>query len=186
MSTAELSAYNVIASFRDRELAQDAITALESAGFAESDLSLLGQPLEEVEPGDEKGPGEPIGGGVGKHIASGGATGGLAGGVLGALATAAVAAIPGVGMVAGTGALIGAVAGAGAGSTVGAIIEGESALRSDHSWTQAFDAIKEGAVIVGVHTHDAGRIDEAVRVLEGQDPMELHRVNSSGEEVREA
>lgn len=183
MSTVSLSSYNVVAAYRDLELADDAVSALLEAGVPEDRISLLGQPIEEVDRDAEKGPGEPIGGDVGKHIATGGATGSLAGGVLGALGTAAVAAIPGVGLVAGTGALIGAVAGAGAGGTVGAIIEGESAMRSDHSWNNAFDAIKDGAVVVGVHADDRDELDPAIEVLEKSDPMEIHRLNDKGEQV---
>ncbi len=183
MSTVELEQQNVIASFRDLELAEDAITALHEAGFRDDELSLLGRRPDDIDPDAERGPGEPIGGSVGKHIASGAATGTLAGGVLGALATAAVVSIPGVGLVAGTGALLGFLGGAGAGGTVGAIVEGESALRSDHSWNQAFDAIKEGAIVIGVHVGEAERAAEATRVLEGLDPMELRRVNSRGETI---
>lgn len=183
MSTVELHQQNVVAAFRDLERADDAVAALLDAGFSDDEVSLLGQPVEEVDTSAPRGPGEPIGGSVGKHIASGAAGGGLAGGVLGALTTAAVVSIPGIGMVAGTGALLGFLGGAGAGGTVGAIIEGESAMRSDHSWNQAFAAIKEGAIVVGVHGDDPDRVAEAAAILEKLGPMDLRRVNSRGDTI---
>jgi hypothetical protein len=182
VSTATLAQQNLVAAFRDLEHAEEGLAALHAAGFSDDELSLLGQPIEEVD-FDERGPGEPIGGQVGKHIATGGVVGGAAGGVLGALTTAAVVSIPGIGMVAATGALLGALGGGGAGATVGAILEGESAMRSDHSWTQAFDAIKEGAIVVGVHGDDPDRMARATQVLETVTPMDLRRINSRGETV---
>lgn len=183
MSTVTLSPRNVVASFRDLELADAALSELREAGFSDDDLSLLGRPVEEVEQelDEHTGPGEPVGGSVIAQTFVGGAAGGAAGGVLGALGAAAVAAIPGVGLVAGTGALIGFVSGAFAGSTVGSIVEGEAALRTNHSWRQALDAIQEGAVVLAVHDSDDERISEAYRLLEAHDPMDLRIVDQRGE-----
>lgn len=185
MSTVTLSQHNVVAAYRDLELAEDTLTALRDASFEDDEISLLGRPVDEVEEetGDGTGPGEPVGGDVFKQTFAGGAAGGLAGGALGALATAAVASIPGVGLVAGTGALLGFLGGAGGGATVGAIVEGESALRTNHSWAQALDAIKEGAIVVGVHGEDGDRIAEAHRILASRTPMDVRRVDSRGETV---
>lgn len=184
MSRTTLADHNVIAAFRDLERAEEAREALHQVGFEDAELSILGRPVEEVEETTQAGPGEPIGGSVAKHVVTGGAVGAVGGGVLGALATAAVVSLPGIGMVAGTGALLGAIGGAGAGSTVGSIVEGESALRTGHSWKQALDAIKEGAVILGVHGEDAERVADAERVLATVTPMDLRRVNARGETVQ--
>lgn len=185
MSTVTLSQHNVVAAFRDLEVAEDALEALREEGFRDDDISLLGRPIEEVEGDvqDAQGPGEPVGGNVFTQTFAGGAAGGAAGGVIGALATAAVATIPGVGLVAGTGALLGFLGGAGAGATVGAIVEGESALRTNHSWGQALDAIREGAIIVGVHDADGERVSRAHRILADKQPMDIRRVDSRGESV---
>jgi hypothetical protein len=183
VSTVTLSQRNVVAAFRDLELADAALRDLREAGFRDDELSLLGRPIEEVQEDLEEGtgPGEPIGGDIIKHTFAGGAAGGAAGGVVGALGAAAVAAIPGVGLVAGTGALIGFVSGAFAGSTVGSIVEGEAALRTSHSWRQALDAIQEGAVILGIHGSGHDRIREAFELLQGHDPMDLRIVDERGE-----
>ena len=181
MARAELATHNVVAAFRDLEVASDAIESLRRVGVPEDDLSILGRPVDDVDVREEDTTGEPIGRGVGTHIAAGGGTGALAGGALGALAGAASTLIPGVGMVAGVGALLGALGGGGAGGTVGAIVEGESALRTDHSWHETFEAIKnQGAVVVGVHSDDPDLIDRALETIEALAPMEVHRVNARG------
>lgn len=178
-----LARYNVVAAFRDMEIATDAIGALREAGFANDELSLLGRAPDEVVAHSETETGEPLGGSIAKEIAAGGLAGTALGAALGALGGLALAAIPGVGLVAGAGALYGALGGGGAGGTVGAILEGESALRTDHSWSQTFDAIKEGAIVVGVHADERQRVIEAATVLEGLTPMSMHRINDRGNSV---
>lgn len=185
MTRADLAKHNVVAAFRDMELASDAIGRLREEGFADADLSILGRKPDEIDVVPEDEVGEPLAGGDGvlKHVFAGGAAGGGIGAVLGAAGGAAVAAIPGVGLAVGVGALLGALGAGGAGATVGSILEGESALRSDASWKQTFDAMKEGAVVVGVHTDESDRASEAERVLRPLDPMQLVRVNDRGEEI---
>lgn len=190
MSRAELSRHNVVAAYRDMEYASDALGRLREAGFSDDELSILGRTPDEVEVVAEDEVGEPLagGGGVITHVFAGGAVGGTIGALLGAAGGAAVAAIPGVGMVVGVGALLGALGAGGAGATVGSILEGESALRSDASWRQTFDAMKDGAIVVGVHTDDHDRVTEAERILTAGDPMQVERLNDRGQtvEVRDA
>lgn len=184
MAVKRFAGHNCIAAFRDLEQAEEALISLHEEGFGNEQLSILGQPVEQVDLADEEHEtGEPIGGEVGKEILTGAVTGGALGGVATALGTAAVATIPGVGLVAGTGALIGLASGAGAGSTVGAILGGEAGMRTDHSWKQAIEAIREGAVVLGVHDDEEGTVQRACEVLEAEDPMTLHRVNDRGHEV---
>lgn len=183
MSQAALAQHNVIAAFRDLEYASDALGKLREAGFAESDLSILGRSPEDLEVVSEDETGEPMPGTVFKDVAAGSLGGGGIGAVLGALGGAAAALIPGVGIVVGTGAVIGAISGGGLGGTVGAIVEGEASMRSDASWDQTFDAMKTGAVVVGAHHDDESRIREAEAVMAELDPMQIKRVNDRGQEV---
>lgn len=181
MSVTELATHNVTAAFRDLERASEAIGALRQEGLEDDQLSVLGRPVEQglaVNP--EHATGEPLGGDVAKQTAAGTAAGTAVGGVLGALGTVAVASIPGVGLVAGTGALIGAIAGGGLGGTVGAIVEGESALRSSAGWAHTFQAIQDGAVVVGVHSEDPEVVDRAEQLLTGLSPMDVTRVDDRG------
>ena len=185
MARADLAQHNTVAAFRDTELASDALGRLREAGFADEDLSILGQKPEDVEVTPEDEVGAPLAGGEGvlEHVFTGGATGGAVGAVLGAAGGAVFAAIPGVGWAVGAGALLGAVSAGGAGATVGSIVEGESALRSDASWEQTVEAIKEGAIVVGAHTDDSERAAEAERLLAELDPMQVVRVNAQGQQV---
>lgn len=186
----DLNAYNVIAAYDDLEVATDAISALREAGFDDSQMSIFGKSVEDMDVHSEYETGEPLGGDVAKHVVVGGAGGGAIGAVLGAAGTAAVAAIPGVGLVVGTGALLGAIAGAFAGSTVGSLLEGEAAVRSESGWRQTFQSMRthldEGAVVVGVHLSAAGRADEAEGVMRKVPPQTLQRVNEQGNPVESA
>lgn len=179
----ELREHNLIAVFRDLETTQEALEDLEQHGVREQHLSILGQPIDDVEL--DRTAQEPVGGEAGKSIVGGATAGGLAGGLLGALGTLAATAIPGVGIAAGAGALIGFLAGGGAGSTVGAIIGGEAGLRSDASWTQIMDAIKTGGVVLGVHHDDPGLIEDVAGRMRAHNPMAIYRVNSVGQVVGE-
>lgn len=185
MSTAELAPYNLIASFRDLERATDAVGALREGGFEPDDVSLLGQPVEEVDAHSEDATGEPVGGNVATEVAAGGAGGAAVGGVLGALGGVVAATVPGVGLVAGTGALLGALSGGGFGGTVGALVEGESAMRSSHGWQQTIEAVAEGAVVVGVHTDDRKTLDRALRTVRPLNPMSLRTVDERGNGLNE-
>jgi hypothetical protein len=182
VSSASLSTHNVTAAFRDLERASEAVERLRAEGVPEDAISVLGRSVDEGLD-DGAAPDEPVGRGVGRHVAAGSATGTAVGGTLGALGAVAVATIPGVGLVAGTGALIGAIAGGGLGGTVGAIVEGESALRSSAGWQNTFQAIEDGAVVVGVHSDDAEVVAEAETLLDGLTPMHLQRVDDRGHEV---
>lgn len=181
MSVSELASHNVTAAFRDLERATEAIRALREADLDDDDLSVLGRPVDQgLDVPPERITGEPIGGEVAKQTAAGTAAGTAVGGALGALGTLAVASVPGVGLVAGTGALIGAIAGGGLGGTVGAIVEGESALRSSAGWAHTFQAIQDGAVVVGVHSEDPEVVSRGEEVLARLAPMDLTRVDHRG------
>lgn len=179
----ELREHNVIAVYRDLETTREALQDLEQHGVTEDHLSILGQPLDQVDL--DTGGQEPVGGKVGKSILGGTVAGGLAGGLLGALGTVAVVAIPGVQLAAGAGALIGFLAGGGAGSTVGAIIGGEAGLRSDASWSQILDAVKTGGVVLGVHDDDPELVERVAGRLRAHNPQAIYRVNSVGQVVGE-
>lgn len=182
----EMADHNVVAAYRDLELATDAVDDLREAEFGDDQLSVLGEAPEDLDVNIEHESGEPLDGDVFEHIAVGGGAGGALGALLGGGATAAVAALPGVGMVVGTGVLLGAVAGAFAGSTVGSIVEGEAALRSQAGWRQTFESVRtaltEGGVVVGVHVDEPDEAERARELLADTAPISLHRLNRHGEE----
>lgn len=182
----DMARHNVVAAYRDLELATDAVDVLRDGGFPDERLSVLGEAPDDVDVNREHESGEPLDSDVFEHVAVGGGTGGAVGAILGGGVTAAVAALPGVGLVVGTGALLGAVAGAFAGSTVGSIVEGEAALRSQAGWRQTFESLRaaltDGGVVVGVHVDDRGDAERAHELLADTDPISLHRLNRQGEE----
>lgn len=174
----ELTDRNVLAAFRDMEQARRAIADLRDDGIPQDAISLLGQHLEDVDgppvQGDEPSVRD---GNVPGNVFAGVSIGTMGGGALGLAGTALVAAIPGVG-IAGIGLLAGALAGAGLGGTVGGIVEGEAAMRTDHSWDQALEAVRSGAVVVGVHGEE--RVEHAVELLASHSPQTLHVTNDRG------
>lgn len=185
MARQSLAEHNAVAAFRDLELASDALGRLRGAGFEDDELSILGQKPEDLEVTPEREVGEPLAGGEGvlKHSLAGGAIGGGIGTLIGAAGGAAAAAIPGVGWAVGVGALIGAISGGLGGSTIGTFVEGEQAMASDAGLRTTIESIKEGAVVIGVHTDDADRAGEAERILRELDPMQVVRVNEQGERI---
>lgn len=181
MATTRLRDHNIVASFRDLELADEAIRALADAGATVDDVSVLGRTLDELELRDEEVTGEPIGGNVLTQSMTGGAVGGLAGGVVGLVGGVAAFAIPGVGAIVGSGLLWSVIAGVGAGSTAGAFAEGVQALSSTSEWDQTLQAIKDGAIVVGVHVDDEDEARRFEKVLTGLQPMWMHRLGADDE-----
>lgn len=182
----ELRTHNLVAIYRDLELARDAVDVLRGDGFGDGELTILGHAPDDIHK-DEHATGEPVGDDMAKRTMAGGAGGGALGAVLGAAGAAAVTAIPGVGLLAGPAALIGAISGAFAGSTAGSIVVGGASLQSASGWAETFESIRTsgegGGVAVGVHTDDGAAADRAAATLRRTNPIAVHRVNSRGHEV---
>lgn len=184
MTRISFADHNLLAALRDSEHAREALGALRDAGIGDDRISVFGRPVGGVDLTPSKAAiHEPVGGHVGREIASGAVIGAATGGLITALATAAVAALSGAGPAVGPGALIGLVAGGGAGGTVGAILGGEAGLRTSGGWQQVRQAVAEGAVILAVHSDHRGDIETATEALESIEPMSLDRVNSLGQKV---
>ena len=152
---------SVVAAFRDRDRAKDAIAALRRDGFTDDQIGLLG-PYETAtqkrsglanDPTDSKWE---EGAGIG---AAGGAALGLG------LGAAVMAGLLGpLGVVAG-GPLVALLASAGAGATAGTVVGGLIGLGVPEDEAKWYESeVTAGRTLVTVH--DAGdRIDEARRVL---------------------
>lgn len=173
----QLPSYNVVAVFPDVETARSALENLRSAGVDEDAISLLGRPSEDAFGAGDDQPVEPdqIGQNpgavadatdeVGAGIAAGGGSGAAGGGLLGLAAGAAITAIPGVGLAVGLGALIGAAIGAAGGATAGGILGGASKFND-----QFRQDVREGRVLLGVHSDDRQMVEDAKALLEKHDP----------------
>lgn len=163
----------MIAVFRDRRTAEDAVRALVDRGIDETRINLLlshsPTAQELMASGESK-------------AAEGAVTGGAIGGMLGAIAAGGLA-LPPLGLIA-AGPLFAVFAGLTTGSVSGGLLgalvglgipENEAALRSEE--------IQEGATLVGIEAADARRLDDVKAVLGKHEPDRVYEVEAK--EARE-
>ena len=184
MSDDTLGRYHAIAAFPTFQRAREALGALEQAGFGATELSLVG-PEHEMRPEAATPTEHATTGtsGIGKAAVAGGGAGAVTGGALGVLGGLALTLIPGVGLAAGAGALYGVIFGAGAGHVVGALTAAEKVARENEAWEAAIDPllarVRDGAVLVGVHSDDEQRAAAGEDVLSGLGPDEVKRIEAA-------
>jgi hypothetical protein len=168
---------NVVATFLEPEDADRAVRALDQMGFDRDDISLLGREDRlAVYQAEEESESSELPKGVAKGVATKSAAGTAAGGIAGFVAGAAAFGIPGIGPAVGAGiwaaTASGAVAGAVAGGVMGGIQE---------TWAARYeDAVKEGRVLVGVHSGDAKDVDSAERIMREAGAERTDRFDSEG------
>ena len=175
---ASLGQHNVVATFKEPEAARRAVTALGRAGVEADKISFLGRDVDEVtsDP-DTRLRDLEVTGAVAKKAGLGGAVGST----LGALAGAAAFAIPGVGPVIGAGIWGAAAAGAAAGGAVGGMVGGVASIDLSEDWELTFgEALREGQVLVAVQADDEDGMAKARKVLEGEGPERVERIDSEG------
>jgi len=167
-NTSVFGIYQTVAS------AESAANALVTAGFMNSDISVLapdqGTPREL---GTEKATKAPEG------TTAGAATGGVLGGTLGLLAGIGAIAIPGVGPFIAAGPIIGALAGLGAGGAVGGLVGALVGLGIPEYEAKRYEGrIKEGGTLLSVHCGTSERVTVAKQVLERTGAQDI---SSTGE-----
>jgi len=147
----------ISAVFQDRYDAIEAHSFARSLGYADSDINVLMSDTTRKAFDEDKEGRHP----AGTHALEGVATGGTIGTAIGATA-AAIAAIgttvlvPGLGFFI-AGPILAAFAGGGAGAVAGGLIGGLVGLGIPESNAKAYEAaLKNGGVVVGVHTRDTG------------------------------
>jgi hypothetical protein len=183
-----LQSLNVVATYDDGEGARDAIVALEREGIEAHNISALALDVPDaVEPGRESAQVTTMDkdaellSDVGSDVGKGAAIGAVAG----ALGSTAVAlAIPGLGAALGAGILAvtagGAVAGTGVGGFAGAVATSPA---SHAAWEQALIDLKDGRVVVGVHTDDRELFDTACSVLSDSGAVSVRQLDADGNPV---
>jgi hypothetical protein len=101
--------------------------------------------------------------------------GGIAGGILGALMT--VLTVPVLGPLAVAGPIVSALGGAAVGGVVGGLAGGSGALTSigipEQACGRMEERLKEGAILIAVHSSDAVRLDRALRVFKSSGAEEI-------------
>lgn len=166
------SVFGIVAT---RAEAERLVGQLQSAGFAAADVSVLfpdkGATRDFAHAEGTKAPeGAVVGGGVG----------GIAGGVLGVLAGIGMIALPGLGMLIAAGpvmaALGGAAVGAAAGGAVGALV----GLGIPEIQAKIYEGkLRDGNILVAVHTDDAKQVDAAKKVFEANGAKDVHSTNET-------
>ena len=173
--------YNVVAVLLDMEAARRAVEALEAGGVDSARISLLGPRVEEAARDTET---EQRDEGVTRHVekraATGAAVGTVAGGAAGFLAGLLAFAIPGVGPVVGAGVWAATIGGGVAGGAVGGVAGGVSALPMTREWELTYEPVKEGKVLVGVHSDDEKDVDRGAEILEKLNPIKIDRHDGQG------
>ena len=160
--------------YRDRQQAGQAVDALRSAGFRNSDVSaLLPDNVGTKDFAHEKNTKAPEGATTG--VASGAALGGT----LGWLAGIGSLAIPGVGPFIAAGPIMAALAGAGVGGAVGGLVGALVGMGIPEYEAKRYEGrVREGGVLLSVHCDSSEWVSRAKDILKstgGQD------VASSGE-----
>lgn len=145
----------VVALFRSKEQAEEAIRELRVRDFDDMDISLLSR---EGQEGDAK---ERLNY-EHQNLANGTATGGAIGGLAGLLAGAGALLIPGIGPLIAAGPLAGALTGVVTGGIAGGLID--YGIPEDES-ERYEQKIQEGSIMVAVETDDDDLADEVASVF---------------------
>jgi hypothetical protein len=173
--------HNLTAAFPGMEEARAALDALERAGIESSRISLLGPRAEEAaEETDTRSRDLDLTKDVGKKVAAGAAAGSAVGGAAGFLAGLAAFAIPGVGPVLGAGVWAATIGGAAAGASVGGVVAGVGSIDVSEAWELTYQHVREGRVVVGVHSDDADEVGKAAEALQKLEPLSVHRFDPEG------
>jgi hypothetical protein len=173
--------HNVVAVFADMEQGRDAVDALGGAGIDGSEISVLGRPIEEAAGRtDTRDRDAAVAREVASKTAAGAAAGTAVGGVAGFLAGLVAFAIPGIGPVLGAGVWAATAAGGVAGGALGGVLGGVSATDMTDAWELTFDSVREGRVLVGVHSDSESDVARGEETLAKHNPLRLERFDANG------
>src|SRR5579872_4168064 len=151
-----------------RAAAEEAVDALRTAGFRNSDISaLLPDNVGTKDFAHEKNTKAPEG------TATGATTGGLLGGALGWLAGIGSLAIPGLGPFIAAGPIMGALAGLGVGGAVGGVVGALVGMGMPEYEAKRYEGrVKNGGVLLSVHcegSHDVSRAKDLLKQTGAED-----------------
>ena len=148
--------------FNDRAQADAATSRLKSAGFRNSDISVLFPDKEGTrEFAHEKNTKAPEG------AATGAGTGAVVGGTFGWLVGIGALAIPGVGPFIAAGPIMAALAGAGVGGTMGGITGALVGMGIPEFEAKRYEGmVKDGGILMSIHSEDPNWTKKGKAVLE--------------------
>ncbi len=160
--------------------ARSVVEQLTSAGFVQDDISVLFSNKDSTRDfAHEKETKLPEGATIGAG------TGGTVGGVVGLLAGLGALAIPGLGPFIAAGPVMAALSGGAIGAGLGGIAGGLVGLGIPEYEAKRYEGkIKEGGILVSVHTDDPDQAREAKRILESAGAHDISTTNESNADVR--
>jgi hypothetical protein len=169
--------HNVVATYLEPEAADEALRSLGREGIDGTKISLLGREDRlAVYQAEEESESTELPEDVAKGVVATGAAGTAAGGIAGFVAGAAAFGIPGIGPAVGAGIWAATASGAVAGAVAGGVIGG-----INRSWAARYeDAVKEGRVLVGVHSDDSDEIESAQKTMREAGAERTDRFDSEG------
>jgi hypothetical protein len=147
--------------YRDRRGVEDAVDALRTAGFRNTDISVLFPENEGTKDfAHEKNTKAPEG------TATGAGTGAVIGGTLGWLAGIGALAIPGVGPLIAAGPIVAALTGVGVGGAIGGITGALIGMGIPEYEAKRYEGrVKEGGMLLSVHSDNSDWTSKAKDIL---------------------
>ncbi len=166
---------SVIALVDTREQAQRIVEALRAAGFADNDISALFPDKTSTRDfAVEQHTKAPEGAAVGASA------GGVAGGAIGLLAGLGAIVIPGLGALVAAGPIIALLSGAAAGAAVGGLTGALVGMGIPEVEAKIYEGkVREGNILLAVHTEDDARRRAAKDVLEASGAHNIHSVGEA-------
>jgi hypothetical protein len=167
---------SVFGIYPDRVAVEESVTRLRSAGFRNTDISVLFPDNKGTKDfAHEKNTKAPEG------ATTGGLAGGIAGGVLGWLTGIGALAIPGLGPFIAAGPIVAALAGAGAVGTLGGIIGALVGMGIPEYEAKRYEGrIREGGILMSVHCDNSDWVKRAKDIMAGTGAQEI---SSAGEKA---
>jgi hypothetical protein len=155
--------------YPDRIAVEEAVEHLRSAGFRNTDVSVLFPDNKGTKDfAHEKNTKAPEG------ATTGGVAGGIAGGVLGWLTGIGALAIPGLGPLVAAGPIVAALAGAGAVGTLGGIVGALVGMGIPEYEAKRYEGrIREGGILVSVHCDSSDWVKRAKEIMEQTGGQEI-------------
>lgn len=163
--------------------ADDIVNRLKAEGFTDKEISVLFADKKETAAfAEQKNIKKPDTRGAEGTAAGAGAGGGV-GGAIGLLAGLGTLVIPGLGPFLAVGPIMGALSGAAVGATVGGIAGGLIGLGIPEVKAKHYEnRLKEGFILVAVHTDDLERLHRARCVFEAADAADIANSDELKEE----
>jgi Protein of unknown function (DUF3341) len=167
--------------YRDRLGLENGVSALQQAGFRNTDISALFPENEGTKDfAHEKHTKAPEG------TATGAGTGAVVGGTLGWLAGIGALAIPGVGPLIAAGPIVAALAGAGAGGAIGGLTGALVGMGIPEYEAKRYEGrVKEGGVLLSVHSDNSDWTRKAKDILERTGAEDISSAGEKGADFSE-